>query len=307
MAAEIELLGRLPAPIAVPELLKAWGRPLDTQESLAFAWACAMVADSRLVPAVSTLLDPRQWQIRAYAVEALTKIDTEEAASALWPHLDEEADLSRKLRLIAFLGRHGFSDGYAQAIEHLSQPALRDEAVEALGAIGEPKAIPELRRIWQTSNDLAWNAAAIRALARLGQADIAPKLLELARTPGDPLGPSALVGLGDLGSAEALPIVNEALSFPERRAGDRRLPRGRQAARSPGPEVRRGSRPPGRPPGRPRRVAARAASRPRVDGRARRLSTRPNPRHRGSRRQPRGDTTVERVEHEISKGKFKYQ
>ena len=94
--------------IAVPELLEAWGQPLDTQESLAFAWACAMVADSRLVPAVSTLLDPRQWQIRAYAVEALTRIDSEEAASTLWPHLDEEADLSRRLRLIAFLGRHGF-------------------------------------------------------------------------------------------------------------------------------------------------------------------------------------------------------
>ncbi|MFI5457049.1 MAG: HEAT repeat domain-containing protein [Isosphaerales bacterium] len=58
----------------------------------------------------------------------------------------------------------------------ISQQALRDQAVEALGAIGEPRAIPELRRIWQTSNDLAWNGAAIRALARLGQQDIAPKL-----------------------------------------------------------------------------------------------------------------------------------
>jgi HEAT repeat protein len=90
-------------------------------------------------------------------------------------------------------------------------------AVEALVATREPKAIPELRRIGQTSNDLAWNAAAIRALARLGQADIAHKLLALARTPGEPLAPSALVGLGDLGSAEAVPIVNEAL------LGDSRL------------------------------------------------------------------------------------
>ena len=71
--------------------------------------------------------------------------------------------------------------------------------------------MPELRRIWQTSNDLAWNAAVIRALARLGQADIAPKLLELARVPGDPLAPSALVALGYLGSPDALPIVQEAI------------------------------------------------------------------------------------------------
>jgi HEAT repeat protein len=71
--------------------------------------------------------------------------------------------------------------------------------------------VPELRRIWQTSNDLAWNAAAIRALARLGQAGLTPRLLELARVPGDPLAPSALVGLGYLGSPEALPIVQEAI------------------------------------------------------------------------------------------------
>ncbi len=145
-------------------------------------------------------------------MEALRKIDTDEAASALWPHLDEEADVSRKLRLVAFLGRHGFHEGYAVALEHLSQAALREEAVAAVAAIGDPKAIPELRRIWQTSNDLAWNAAAIRVLARLDQQDIVPQLLKIARTPGDPLADSALIALGDLHAAEALPIVREALS-----------------------------------------------------------------------------------------------
>ncbi len=88
---------------------------------------------------------------------------------------------------------------------------LREGAVEALASVNDARAVAELRKIWATSNDLAWNAAAIRALARLGQADIAPKLLEIARTPGDPLASSALLGLGDLGTPEALPIVREAL------------------------------------------------------------------------------------------------
>jgi HEAT repeat protein len=211
VALEIRSLGELPREIAPLPLLNAWKLPLDVSERLAFAAACAKVFDARLVPAVSTLLDPRQPQIRLYAVEALRRIDTDEAASALWPHLDEETDLARKLRLIAFLGRHGFRDGYAQALEHLSQAALREEATAAIAAIGEPKVIPELQRIWQTSNDPAWNAAAIRTLARLGQQEIAPKLLEIARTPADPLAPSALIGLGDLGSAAALPIVRDAL------------------------------------------------------------------------------------------------
>ncbi len=208
---ELGLLATLPPTSATPELLKAWAQPQNGQESLAFAYACAVVADPRLVSAVATLLDPSQPQIRFYAIEALRRIDSDEAASALWPHLDEEADLSRKLQLIGFLGKHGFREGYAQAIEHLSQINLRDQAVEALGAIADPRAVPELRRIWQTSNDLAWNAAVIRALARLGQADITPKLLELARVPGDQLAPSALVGLGYLGSPLALPIVQEAI------------------------------------------------------------------------------------------------
>jgi HEAT repeat protein len=212
VALEIELLGNLPAAVAAPQLLKAWGRTLGPNEALAFAQACSRVADGRLVSACAALLDPRQWQTRAFAVEALVKINSDEAASALWPHLDEEPDVARKLQLIAFLGRHGYRDGYAQAIEQLSQQALRNQAIEALAAIGEPRAIPELRRIWQTSNDLAWNGAAIRALARLGQADIAPKLMEIARVAGDPLAPSALVGLGYLGTPEALPIVRDALS-----------------------------------------------------------------------------------------------
>ena len=108
---EIYLLATLPAQLATPELLKAWGRPLNMQESLAFAYACAVVADPRMVSAVATMLDPRQMQIRYYAVEALRRIDNDEAASALWPHLDEEADMARKLELFALLGRHGFRVG----------------------------------------------------------------------------------------------------------------------------------------------------------------------------------------------------
>ena len=175
--------------------------PMRVRPSPTAAW-------SRRLPSCSTHGSRRSVTIRSRPCG----IDSDESASALWPHLDEEADLGRKLDLIAFLGRHGFRDGYAQAIEHLSQVNLRDHAVEALGAIADPRAVPELRRIWQTSNDLTWNAAVIRALARLGQGDIAAKLLELARVAGDPLAPSALVGLGYLGSPEALPIVQEAIA-----------------------------------------------------------------------------------------------
>jgi hypothetical protein len=60
-----------------------------------------------------------------------------------------------KLHIAEFIGRHVYCGGYPYAIEHLADPNLRDLAVDALAMIQEPKAIPELRAIWQSSNDLA--------------------------------------------------------------------------------------------------------------------------------------------------------
>jgi len=211
IASEIVLFGELPRDVAVPTLLEAYPRVEAHDERLAFASASVKAADPRLVPAVGDLLDPRYFDVRLQATEALRRIDTEEAASILWPHLGQEADLLRKLQLAAFLGRHGFRGGYPYAIEHMSAPQLQEAAVDALAAIHEPKAVPELRKIWENSNDLGWNAAAIRALGRLGQADIAPRLLEIARDRRNPLAAPALIALGDLGESRALPIVLESL------------------------------------------------------------------------------------------------
>jgi hypothetical protein len=212
---EIDLIAELPAAMAVPALLKAWDRSLNTMERTAFARACLTVADPRLVPALGTLLDPREGNVRMLAVDALRKVNTDEAASVLRMHLDEEVDPGRKLGLIAFLARHSIHDGDAAALESLADANLREEAINAVVAAGAgaggPKVVAELQRIWQTSNDPTSNAAAFRALARLGQQDIAPRLLEIARTAGDPLAPPALLALADLGSPEALPIVAAAL------------------------------------------------------------------------------------------------
>ncbi|HWE40660.1 MAG TPA: HEAT repeat domain-containing protein [Isosphaeraceae bacterium] len=211
VAAEIAQLGDLPAEFAAPALGRAFVQRLDFPERLAFAQAAVKVADRRLVPALTALLDPRLPQVRYAAIDALMAIDTEDAARAVWPRLNEEYDLGRKLQLAAFIGRHGFRGSYPIAIEHMSNPLLREAAVEALAAINEPRAVPELRKFWESSNDVAWNAAAIRALGRLGQREFAPRMLDLARDPREPLAPSALIALSDLGVADALPIARDGL------------------------------------------------------------------------------------------------
>jgi HEAT repeat protein len=212
ITSEIGLLGELPGPAATPVLLDVARRTLDSQERYALAAACARVKDPRLVPVLAGLIDPTNVQVRWVALDALMAIDTPESARAAWPHLAEEPDLSRKLLLAGFVGRHGYRGGYPYAIEHLADANLRDAAVEALAAIREPRAIPELRAIWQKSNDLAWNAAAIRALGRLGEADIASRLLALAQDLKDPLTAPALIALGDLNEVRALPLVRAGLA-----------------------------------------------------------------------------------------------
>jgi hypothetical protein len=212
IASDIGLIGELPGPAATPALLDVARRALDAGERHTLALACARARDPRLVPVLAGLIDPTNLQVRWTALDALTAIDTPEAARVAWSHLAEESDLGRKLRLAGFVGRHGYRGGYPYAIEHLSDPNLLDVAVEALAAIREPRANSELRGIWQKSNDLAWSAAAIRALGRLGEPDIASRLLALAQDLKDPLTAPALIALGDLNEARAVPLVRAGLA-----------------------------------------------------------------------------------------------
>jgi len=80
-----------------------------------------------------------------------------------------------------FLGRHGIRDGYPYAVEHMSEPYLREHAISALAAIREPGAAGELGKILNTSNDVAWSSAAVRGLGRLGVAELAQQFLGAKR------------------------------------------------------------------------------------------------------------------------------
>lgn len=215
---EIDLLGSLPSVEATPALVDVAKLPLNHDERRAFVSACRKVASAPLVPALATMLVPAQQDIWWTAVDALVKIDTEDAAKALQPHLLQETNLQRKIEIAEFLGRHGIRDGYPYAIEHMSEPYLREEAISALAAIRELRAVGELRKILETSNDVAWNGAAVRALGALGASDLAPQFLEMAQDTANPLGPSALIALGDLHEAKAVEIARAGFASrnPER-------------------------------------------------------------------------------------------
>jgi HEAT repeat protein len=208
---DIRVLGDLPRADATPALLEISKLPMDHAERHEFASACGKVADNRLVPPLAALLVPDQWDIWWQATEALTRIDTDDAAKVFAPHLREELNLLRKLEMAEFLGRHGIRDGYPYAIEHMSEPDLREQAISALAAIHDPRAIVDLRKILETSNDILWNSAAVRALGRLHAVELAPQFLEMARNPRNSLAASALIALGDLHDARSLDLVRAGL------------------------------------------------------------------------------------------------
>jgi HEAT repeat protein len=215
---EIDLLGDRSSTEATPALVEVAKLPLNHDERLAFVSACKTVASAPLVPALATMLVPAQQDIWWTAVDALVKIDTDDAAKALQPHLVQETNLQRKIEIAEFLGRHGIRDGYPYAIEHMSEPYLREQAIAALVAIREPRAVGELRKILETSNDVAWNSAAVRALGVLGASDFVPQFLEMAQDSANPLGRSALIALGDLHEVKAVEIARAGFASrnPER-------------------------------------------------------------------------------------------
>ena len=199
------------------------GRRCETSfEPRRAAWRSFQLARRSRAPRslapLATMLVPAQQDIWWSAVDALIKIDSDDAAKALQPHLVQETNLQRKIEIAEFLGRHGIRDGYPYAIEHMSEPYLREEAISALAAIREPRALGELRKILETSNDVAWNSAAVRALGALGASDLAPRFLEMAQDTANPLGPSALIALGDLHEAKAIEIARAGFASrnPER-------------------------------------------------------------------------------------------
>ncbi len=211
---EIDSLEQLPPDSAIPVLVEISKLALNGDEKATLAETCRKLAgqqrDARLVEPLSGLLAPDE-QSRDPAIAALLQIDSDDAAKALQPHLREEQNLFRKLQIAEMLGRHGIRDGYAFAIEHVSEHGLLEQAVAALAAIKEPQAVARLKEILETSHDLAWNTAAVRGLGAMGAQEMAPKFLTLIDDLRNPLAPAALIALADLGERKALDKAREGL------------------------------------------------------------------------------------------------
>ena len=175
--------------------------------------ACNINPSPQLASALGPMLNPANPRLRILATRLLLQIDTRDAARALRPHLAEETNLERKLELAAFLGRHGFDDGYAYAVEHL--PQYPDAAAAAIAAINRRESVDELLSIYETSNDIRWQHGAVRALGLIGHKPFQDELIDLTDRLTHDLAAPALLARADLGDGETLSILAEALTGVE--------------------------------------------------------------------------------------------
>ncbi len=212
---DIMLVAELPEAEALKLLQELGAQPLVLNEQAAFAAVDADHPDSSLVETLERWVGDYHPDLRTSVLNVLRRIDTPEAASAARPELGPERDLTEKLRLAAFLGRHGYPDGYPFAVEHMSEDYLREDAVAALVAMRDSRTVEEMRRILETSNDDAWNAAAVLVLGGLGEQRLRERFYAYAQDGSSKLAAAAMIALAELGDVRVLEFIRQWLDQRE--------------------------------------------------------------------------------------------
>ncbi len=208
---EITLLGQLKYVEAVPALLEAGIDEVHNDEQ-ALAIAFEALRDERAVSQLVKWLQHVNFNVRWAAFGALSAIDSGEAIAAIRLRMKSEHDLRLKLRMASALGRHGIIDGYPFAIEHVADPGITQYAAEALAAIGDPRAGKQLHEILEQSNDAQWNAAALHALAVMGDASVKPRLVEILDDRRHSLLAAAITASRELGDKEMIAALVPLIS-----------------------------------------------------------------------------------------------
>lgn len=173
------------------------------------------------IPSLVDALTHQDWQVRLHAVEALGKTRSRKAVGPLLSALSGDADSAVREDAIRALAAIGDPESVDGLLAVLNAPGLRTLAVQALGRIGDRRAVPMLMDLatgahpaegmrmvagcgdqWHEEADT--QAAAVRALGTIGDASALPVLaaaLESTWTRAE-----AAAALAQFGS-EAVPVL----------------------------------------------------------------------------------------------------
>lgn len=188
-------LGRIKDPASVQPLI-----PLlqDKVKAVREETSSALAAiGEAAIPALLEALTHEEWLVRLHAVESLGKTKSQKAVEPLLSALFNDADSAIREDAVRALGEIGDSQAVEFLFAAMKEPGLRTLAVEALGRIGDRRAVPVLIEVVLGTNP----PEVTRAVAGCGD-----QWSEEIITRG-----AAVRALGAIGDEAALPSLVAAL------------------------------------------------------------------------------------------------
>jgi len=150
----------------------------DVSVRIAALDALARLGEKRAVHEVLQCLESRYESVRLSAVSALVQLGDPGSASDLAKSLRDEAVAVRLRVLHALAALKAKSSGRdILALANDSHPFVREAAVRALGLLGNKQIVPDLLRIARTRQDAQLRCAAIEAISRFNDPQIASQLI----------------------------------------------------------------------------------------------------------------------------------
>jgi HEAT repeat protein len=198
---------------AVTTLGACLSDPVLSVQELASS-ALATIADARvLAPLIAALKSP-DWIVRMHAAKALGRIQDPGAVGSLVPLLQDKVKAVREeaSTALAAIGEAALSSLLA-ALTH-TEWLVRLHAVEALGKTRSPEAVNPLLSVLFNDPDRAVREDAVRALGQIGDARAVEFLVTAMKEPG--LRPLAIEALGRIGDRSAVPMLINVLKGMER-------------------------------------------------------------------------------------------
>ena len=193
---------------AVTTLGACLSHPVLTVQELASS-VLATIADARvLTPLIAALASP-DWIVRMHAAKALGRIQDPQAVGPLVPLLQDKVKAVREEASTALAAIGGAAlSSLLDALTHVEW-LVRLHAVEALGKTRSPEAVVPLLSVLFNDRDRAVREDAVRALGQIGDPRAVEFLVTAMKEPG--LRPLAVEALGEIGDPRAVPVLIDVL------------------------------------------------------------------------------------------------
>jgi len=180
---------------------QTWVKQLSAEEKSAKLQALEKLADlgDKSVAAAVVPLLQEGGEVKVQAVKTLKKLNDPSTVPALIDAID-----------------FGVGAGSDPAIKRANE--ANKEIAEALGKLGDKAAVEPLSKLAERSKDSYAKIAAINALGELGDPKAVPKLVEIAMDEGNEpyVNKKAVQALGNIGDPGAVPAIKKML-FHERK------------------------------------------------------------------------------------------